>query len=601
MTLPLRPTVGLDDPQQKKRDRETINDILTFRFDDSRVRTAAEISAGITPTNFAYEPLDARRYGLLTAATASANSAALQDAVNVAAAAGGGTVTLPPGSFNTDAPIVVPASVSIRGDDEYETILVKTTSTASSVSDNTLLRYRVTLGYDTQTGNFAAGLVLTGAISGATARIISDLDSGSTGTLTLYKLYGQFQDNETITDTGTGSALVNGAEAEVAVGNPVCVLHFVEGASTGWSGTTSHVRVRGDTASPNTTAVEYGFFFRGMSNGNVHKCVAEFVQVGFFWGQASSIYSEVSSNVALDVWRGFYQHFATSTLMHNNFVARARFSGYYWSAYYSDFSANACDVGGTTWKVGTTEVFRAYEIKSCLGGKVSSNGCESHNGAVWLLNGNTDLAFENNIALEISSDYTGGSDIVALEIQNDIRSTIRGNLCQITGMTGTGARHFTTKIGNLNGKYTYLNNLFVTALNDQTSTATATWPTTSGTIQEEYESGTFTITLTGISGADPTGTARWERHRNMVSLYVPDLSGTSDATTATLTGLPVSIRPGRERRCRINGQDNGISNEVSALVQTSGTIDLFYGPTEAAWTASGTKRIFNNELNYALT
>lgn len=67
-----------------------------------------------------------------------------------------------------------------------------------------------TLAYDTQTGNFTAGLIVTGQSSGARARIQADSDSGTTGTLTLIDIEGEFLDNETITDTSTGSALVNG-------------------------------------------------------------------------------------------------------------------------------------------------------------------------------------------------------------------------------------------------------------------------------------------------------------------------------------------------------------------------------------------------------
>jgi hypothetical protein len=69
-----------------------------------------------------------------------------------------------------------------------------------------------TLAYDNQTANFTAGATLTGASSGATARIQADSDSGATGTLTLIDIVGEFDNNETITDdNGTpGSALANG-------------------------------------------------------------------------------------------------------------------------------------------------------------------------------------------------------------------------------------------------------------------------------------------------------------------------------------------------------------------------------------------------------
>lgn len=68
------------------------------------------------------------------------------------------------------------------------------------------------LDYDTQTADFTAGAVLTGATSGATARIQDDSDSGTTGTLTLTDIKGEFIDNEIITDDNgsSGSAIVNG-------------------------------------------------------------------------------------------------------------------------------------------------------------------------------------------------------------------------------------------------------------------------------------------------------------------------------------------------------------------------------------------------------
>lgn len=83
------------------------------------------------------------------------------------------------------------------------------TGTGSSFTDMSVVGPLNTLPYDGQTGNFTAGLVVTGGTSGATARIVSDVDGGTTGTLTLENISGIFQDNETITDTSTGSATVN--------------------------------------------------------------------------------------------------------------------------------------------------------------------------------------------------------------------------------------------------------------------------------------------------------------------------------------------------------------------------------------------------------
>jgi len=70
-----------------------------------------------------------------------------------------------------------------------------------------------TLAYDAQTANFTVGKILTGGDSEAKALILADADSGTTGTLTLKIIAGSFQDDEAITDSATGVAVVNGTLA----------------------------------------------------------------------------------------------------------------------------------------------------------------------------------------------------------------------------------------------------------------------------------------------------------------------------------------------------------------------------------------------------
>lgn len=64
--------------------------------------------------------------------------------------------------------------------------------------------------YDGESAPFTAGLIITGGTSGATAEISAVTDWGTSGFLKLRTVIGTFQDNEAITDTLTGSALVNG-------------------------------------------------------------------------------------------------------------------------------------------------------------------------------------------------------------------------------------------------------------------------------------------------------------------------------------------------------------------------------------------------------
>lgn len=77
------------------------------------------------------------------------------------------------------------------------------------------------IAYDAESGAFTAGLVLTGGTSGATATILAVTDNGSTGTLRVRETSGTFQDNETITDTSTGSATSDIPSGPAAVYNGI--------------------------------------------------------------------------------------------------------------------------------------------------------------------------------------------------------------------------------------------------------------------------------------------------------------------------------------------------------------------------------------------
>jgi len=74
------------------------------------------------------------------------------------------------------------------------------------------------LDYDARSGVFTEDLVVTGATSGATGTIsaITVNADTTTGTLTFSAVTGTFEDNETITDTDTGSATSNGALKSVS-------------------------------------------------------------------------------------------------------------------------------------------------------------------------------------------------------------------------------------------------------------------------------------------------------------------------------------------------------------------------------------------------
>jgi len=81
------------------------------------------------------------------------------------------------------------------------------------------------LDYDGQTVNFTLGETVTGGTSGATGVVDIDNDSGSTGTLVLLSVTGTFQDDEALTGSSTGVAVVNGVLQNT-------VMFTVQGAAT---------------------------------------------------------------------------------------------------------------------------------------------------------------------------------------------------------------------------------------------------------------------------------------------------------------------------------------------------------------------------------
>lgn len=122
MPLQKLPTANLDDINHRRRSRETLNKILDHSFDDSRVRTPAEVAAGIIPVNYAYAPGDARRYGWSATNTGAQNYAALV-AANAAATQAGDRLFIPSGVYPYDPSAVIEITCEWTGANVYNTII----------------------------------------------------------------------------------------------------------------------------------------------------------------------------------------------------------------------------------------------------------------------------------------------------------------------------------------------------------------------------------------------------------------------------------------------------------------------------------------------
>jgi hypothetical protein len=116
-------------------------------------------------------------------------------------------------------------------------------------------------------------------------------------------------------------------------------------------------------------------------------------------------------------------------------------------------------------------------------------------------------------------------------------------------------------------------------------------------IQELYDEGTFILTLTGCT-TSPTGTASYSRKDKIVSLVLPSgLGATSNANTATLTGLPSSCGSSKNPIVSTYLVVDNSSNYPGIAQIVSSTIYLGFYPTLTGgtffFTSSGTKGVGN--------
>lgn len=126
---------------------------------------------------------------------------------------------------------------------------------------------------------------------------------------------------------------------------------------------------------------------------------------------------------------------------------------------------------------------------------------------------------------------------------------------------------------------------------DQDGTTSAFGPTAAALVDVTPDHGTFTGTLTGMTGS-VTGTCRWNRVGDCVYLYMPIMTGTSNTTAMTLTGLPAAIQPARTMMFPVGDLENNTiltGTFAGQVAAASGTLTFYLNGNAAGFTASGTK------------
>lgn len=123
-----------------------------------------------------------------------------------------------------------------------------------------------------------------------------------------------------------------------------------------------------------------------------------------------------------------------------------------------------------------------------------------------------------------------------------------------------------------------------------------------------YATGTFTGTLTGCT-TTVTGTMTYSVACGVVTIFSPTgMTGTSNANTLTMTGLPAAIQPVSTQVYLCSVEDNGVNVPAFAQVSAGGTIAFVRQTvsganvifTASAFTTTGVKGLNATSFTYSL-
>lgn len=182
MAIPSLPATFADISTAWRRITETINNILSFKFDASRIRTAAEIAAGVIPVNFAYPPGNVLRYGTNATPGTTDMTAAFTAAISQWSQ-GGASVYVPAGTYLVGT-ILYPNGKGFRfvGDGPDATVLVAN-------ANNIPVLQKVQSAGTLDQGHFSGFSVKANASAGATSTSTA-IDCSGMRTCTIEKVFG---------------------------------------------------------------------------------------------------------------------------------------------------------------------------------------------------------------------------------------------------------------------------------------------------------------------------------------------------------------------------------------------------------------------------
>lgn len=522
-------------------------------------RTLAESAATVTVVNYTYPPGNVLRYGTNTAPGTTNMSAAIQAALDQRAQ-GGAPVYAPTGTYRQDSTLTYPLSntpLELYGDGISATIFTTPFNVENLTNAGADATHGIVLAHIHDMGFKNTYPVTAGA--GATVFHLRLKNS-------LRALIKNVHCQSNFGDTDHNDANHGGIWFESVGGYTAAFMNTVDAC---W---VQNAQINVETSD---TIIQNSFVWghpcqyairAGHGNTQVLNCpgIIGSRSKGGVYLPSNSLQCKVSNNffdgsndIVNSGWGVYSEDAATFALINGNNFWRQSYGGVYaedvqammivgnqfWDCGRADSADDALNsdivIEGTTFQPNTITVT----------GNTGYRGATRSNLGLFILEKNSGFACVNNryvgnTVSESGSKYKNPSIVTTASIFNSPNGSV------LVGNVGLGSE------------------------------------------TEIYA--TFTATLTGCT-TSPTGTVRYSRQGNVITLSIPTVTATSNTTAATLTGVPTAIRPALAQFGFAVITDNGTNEDGSVIIETSGAITLRRADG-AAFTGSGTKGIFTGAV-----
>lgn len=502
-------------------------------------RTAGEIAAGVTPTNYAYFEGDIRRYGALTAAVD--NSAAINAALLVSAN-GGAAAYIPPGGWAYTSTLNAVLNSCMHGEG-FSSVLQPhgcdgiTLTTSGAVAGPKFIRDLFISGTGTGANAGIAANMLAASGNRGTGLVVEDvvIQNFAFGVdmvgewnptfdkLFLYNNYNGMRFSERSIDTRiVDVSIVKGAIAGAGTQRGI---QFVQvGAVRPEDVTLRHAYVYGYDIGMDLTNGLYAV----VEHCDFDNCQQTGIRVGTINGGVTIRDSWINVNAAAATI-GIEVIAAGSPINEKVLIEGNNIT---------NLTPNAGSIGI---KAGANQ----------LGVKVGDNFIKDFETGV-RFNAN-----DNGVCTRNTIDATASAivlDSLGLNYEVGPNTIVAGTPLVLTGTRPVGMSY--------------------------------------------YASGSAVLPVTGMT-AGLNVTYNWVSDGQLVTLSNPSsANGTSNATTMTATGLPVALRPATGCVCLVAVRDSGVIQLGSVAVDNLGVLTYGLGAANAAFAAAGGKGVTSSTFSY---